>query len=384
MLSAIDLIYPPQDFDPAKREQQIENTLAFSQALEKEGVATRLLDPQKENIANFLNPLMEEPPSATLVFNGLLPDKEGHFLAELIHVPHIAYILDHPLSFIPLTKCPLNYLALPDRHYSAFFKMTGFTKGFFFPPAVIEKTYSPLEKEYTCVLFDASIDYEKIEQEWLKKYPQPLIKIMEDVVAKALLEPKRSYIAYFIEMINEHGSINPREVPILEVLDSIEKYIEKRELVAQLRSLGDLKIDIFSSASKESFQHYLKGFCSDVTFHEPLREKEKQNLLRSAKILITNRACYRDGMHIDVLRALQCGALAYTSSSSYMESFFKESQGVFYASDTGACDKIKTLLDNPSLYAQAIQEGQKTLLENHTYSQRASQLKVAMHTLFNL
>src|SRR5262249_44553215 len=97
-------------------------TKKLQEAFSRLSVNCRILEAQRNNPKPFLTELFKDPPDCTLSFNGLLPDEEGRFFADLIRIPHVAYVVDSPNSFVSLVQSPFTIIASVDGKSCEFFR----------------------------------------------------------------------------------------------------------------------------------------------------------------------------------------------------------------------------------------------------------------------
>lgn len=376
LTSSVCLFYPPSTFSESFKHHCILHTNALNKAISELGLKSTLLAPKKNKPEEFLNVLKKNPFDCTLSFNGLLPDKKGRFLADLIETPHVAYVIDALLDFLPLAQSPLNYIALPDRQYHSFFQMMGCKRSFFLPPAVIEEPISYHKKEIDFLVLDDCIDYESIEESFKKEFPEMLVTVIQDTIEKALSMPSKSYIEHFVSSLNAQNQVHPKDIPLLDILKQIEKCVKGRELIKQLRELKEYSVHIFGKESSEKgFDYYLKSECPNRMLHTQVTD----NLIAQSKVLVTNSAHIRDGFHEKSCQALREGTFVFSSYSKYMQEYFDDTSGLVALGQKNVHDKLATWcrLDDGS-YMAHIEKARKLIDEHHTYTVRAKQLQSAL------
>lgn len=90
MIERIALILP----DKKTHEELFALTLTLSKALQKIGISCIELTSERENPGPFLEKLFNFLPQITVSYNGLLPDEEGRFFADLIKIPHLCCLIE--------------------------------------------------------------------------------------------------------------------------------------------------------------------------------------------------------------------------------------------------------------------------------------------------
>jgi spore maturation protein CgeB len=286
-------------------------TQKMHEALLRAGVNSRLLEAKRTDPGPFLQALLEDPPECTLSFNGLLPDDQGRFFCDMIHIPHVACLVDSPNSFLPLTRSASTIITCVDRASVDFFKGMGFSSVFFLPHGVERSLVPDLggKKDYDVVMLSSCIDYEGIRNGWKKKYPAPVRKAMEEAAEKALQDHQRPYYQAFVEaldrQVHQQTGIDPSTIDFIDILDEIEMYIRGKDRVELVRAIKNARVDIFGAAGWKKYV----GDKKNVVIHDPVPFDQVLTIMKHSKIILNSCPWIVDGGHERIFAALACGAL---------------------------------------------------------------------------
>ena len=184
-------------------------TQKLYEALQRQGVKCRLLEAKRNDPAPFLNALFKDPPECTLSFNGLLPDDQGRFFCDMIHIPHVACLVDSPNIFLSLTRSPLSIVTCVNRSSVDFFHGLGFQNALFMPHAA-DRALSPdpkFKRDYDVVMLSSCIDYEAIRSSWKQKFPTALRHAMEEAAEIALEDYMTPFYIAFVQALDRQVSL---------------------------------------------------------------------------------------------------------------------------------------------------------------------------------
>lgn len=358
-------------------------TEKMHEGLQRAGIKSRLLEAKRNDPGPFLKALFEDPPECTLSFNGLLPDDQGRFFCDMIHIPHVACLVDSPNSYLSLTKSPSTIITCVDRSSVEFFKGTGFSHVLFLPHGV-ESSLAPDssgKREYDVVMLSSCIDYESIRSSWKKKYPAPLREAMEEAAEKALEDTTKPYYQAFVEaldkQVHKQSGIDPQTIDFIEVLDEIEMYIRGKDRVELVKAIKDAKIDIFGSADGAAGWKKYLGDKRNVVIHDPVPFEQALAIMKHSKIVLNSCPWISNGGHERIFAGLACGALVLTNENAFLKEEFKDGESiVFY--QHGRWDKanhrVNEYLENKKKREQIAKKGREIVMERHTWDHRAAQL----------
>lgn len=380
MLKRIDLFLPP---NMSQYGVLHHFTHKLHEAFQRLGVSSRILVAQHDNPKPFLTELFKDVPDCTLSFNGLLPDEDGRFFADLIRIPHVAYVVDSPNTFVSLANSPFTVIASVDQNAVEFFRGVNASNVLFMPHGV-EKTLSfdPKDDEriYEVVMLASCIDYEAIYADW-KNYPPALLEVLEEAAHTALNDPKKSVVQSFVSAMDkkmtEGAPLDPNTIDFIEILDQLEMYIRGKERVELIRNIKDAKVDIFGAAAATTSWKKQLGNQTNVIFHEGISYEQALQVMQKSKIVLNSCAWIKNGTHERALAGMGAGALVLTASNPFMEESFTDGKNIaFYTyKDLNQVNNtINRYLKDETLRRQVAHAGREVAMHHHTWDIRASTL----------
>jgi len=377
----IDLFMPPiSEFGVIKHF-----TRQLHAAFQRAGIESRLLVAEKNNPKPFLDQLKKTPPDCTLSFNGLLPDDKGHFLCDMLNIPHVCCLVDSPIYYVPLTQSSLNIITCPDRFFCTFFQNLEFNNVFFLPQAVekdVAPTINEISQQYDVTFLGTCFDYEAQKEEWKKRYPDYLSGAIELAAEIAMANLDMPITDALVKAMNERvwfPGINVEVFNFIQVLDDLEYYMRGIDRIKLIQSIKDAQIHIFCSAeSKKTWLKLLGKSQKNITFHSSVPFEDALEVMKNSKILLNSTPTLKNGAHERVFSGLACGALVLTNESVYLrEAGFKEGENILYYK-CGAYEdinaKVNLYLANQALRENAVILGRDKVLREHTWDNRADQL----------
>lgn len=368
-------------------------TRCLHQALINAGVNARLLETEKYNPAPFLTKIFSDPPECTLSFNGILPDEQGHFLCDLLKIPHVSCLVDSHNQYLELTKSKNNIITCVDRHSCEFFKGMNFDNVLFMPHAV-EKDLKPSEDEhrnYEVLLLSSSREFELIRTEWDKKYPSDISKAMLNAADIYLSDTETTYVQALATALDslKSKSIAKRiaEYNPVEMLYELEQYTRGLDRVRLVQSIKDARVDIFGTENtKEFWNKYLGKKQRNVILHEGVSFQQSFELMKHAKIVLNNCIWIKDGAHERIFSGMACGALVMTSDNRYLREYFTDGKNILFYNPSemeSTNDKINQALSNEKKLKQMAKQGREIVMKYHTWDQRAGQLLKDLEPILN-
>lgn len=379
MIKRIDLFMPPI----SQYSVLHHFTRKLAEGFNRIGVSARVLEAQKDNPKPFLDALFSDQPDCTLSFNGLLPDDQGNFLADMIKIPHVAFVVDSPNQYFPLAISRYTIVASVDRFYCDFFKELGCPHVIFVPHGVEPElaTDPKSDRNFDVVMLGTFNDPDKIRQDWLKTCPPELCKIMDEAAELCLMQDRTSYIKSFVEAIarqeGKFGSLNPQTLNYPSIFDQLEAYIRAKDRIELIKSIKDARVDIFGSNAVQIAQKYFKSKNANIIAHESVPFEQALEIFKKTKITLNSAPHLKDGSHERVFTALACGSAVISSESSYLREIFKPKDSLWFYSfkDRNRInDEVNRLLSNENDRVKLVKGKQKIVLENHTWDQRAKLL----------
>ena len=381
MIKRIDLFLPPPNLSQYGVLHHF--TKKFHEALLRIGINARILEAQHDNPKPFLAELFKDVPDCTFSFNGLLPDDEGRFFADLIHIPHVAYVVDSPNGYVSLANSPFTIIASVDQNACDFFRGIHAKNVLFLPHGVEKNINLPHndERPFDVVMLSSCIDYEMIQKEWKNKYPEDLRKILEEAVETTLADEKTSYVQAFVNAMDKKmatsGGLDPNKMDFIDILDQLEMVVRGRERVALIRHITDARVDIFGSSAPTTTWKKQLNNQSNVIVHDAVPFDQALEIMQKTKILLSSCAWLKRGVHERTLSGLASGALVFTAESQYMHEHFSDNKNIAffkYSALSEVNSRVNTYLKDPELRLRIALKGREQVIHNHTWDHRAATL----------
>lgn len=370
-------------------------TKQLARGLELEGVITRVLtSPKDRRPEAFIDDLIKHSPDVTISFNGILPDQEGHFLSDLLRIPHIAILTDAPSTYLELAKSQYTIVSCVDSFFTDFFKKAGAKKALFMPfmAPIIEDAKMPSlpDRSIDILMMPDLIDVEAIEREWKQTLPKEMIAVLEDATKMSLNDSSLGFIQAFLERFNQLSQ-NEREklkpYHSIPLLYQFEMYLRGVDQLQLIKSLNGKTIDLLiPKGTKEKWQKLLSNTKGSYRFHERTSLETLGQTLKDSKILLHSSPHIKRGTDGMVYTALQYGTYALSSQNPYLNDQFSEEEGVWFyhfGQQQELQKKIDTLLKDEKATQASIERGQKRVRKEFTWREYAHALLEKLPSLSN-
>lgn len=378
-MKRIDIIMPPN----TQYGVLLHFTKKFYEAMVRNGINCRLLEAKREDPGTFLKALLNDPPECTLSFNGLLPDDQGRFLADLIKIPHVAYLVGSTYDYVSLTRSAYTILACADKGSVDFFQQLGFSKTFFLPHG-IEPSLMPdttKHREYDVVMFASYIDFKTLRASWKKKFATPVRNAMEEVSEIACADVEVPYYQAFVTALDKQlgkgGRMDPERMNFIEILQELELYIRGQDRFNLIKSIKDAKIDLFGVADQGVAWKKALGKQNNVVFHDPIPYEQVLSTMKHSKIVLNSTPWIKEGGHERVFAGLACGALVITNENRYLSTQFRDGESiVFYHPDRldKANHRVNEYLANETKRENIVSKGREIVMGLDTWDRRVEKL----------
>ncbi len=358
-------------------------TVKLHEAMLRNGVKSRLLEAKRKDPGSFLKAIFSDPPDCTLSFNGLLPDDQGRFLADMIKIPHVACLVDYPYEYVTLTKSAYTIVTCVDKSGVDFFKQLGFHKAFFLPHA-IEPGLMPdhtKKKEHDVVFLASYIDFEGIRAGWKKKFPTKIRKAMEDAAEEAFSELDIPYYKAFVSALDRQMSKGPTidttKVDFIAVLQELELFIRGKDRYELVKAVKDAKVDLFGAGDDQA--SWKKAFSKqrNIVVHDPVPFEQALSIMKQSKIVLNSCPWIKEGGHERIFAGIACGALVITNENRYLAEQFKDGESIVFYHPSRfekANHRINEYLSNDSKREHIVDKGREIVLGLHTWDRRVEQL----------
>lgn len=350
-------------------------TKKIYEAFVRRGLTCRLLNPEE----HFSVP-MADPPDMTFAVNGVPHDPEGNLLCDLIHIPHLCFIVDPPFRFLELLRSPHIAIACDDRFNCEVLRSNGFERTCFFPYGV-EPELSPSandERPFDVTMIASYIDYQANKALWPSKYAPPLVEAMEEAVVATVEEQGLSFIAALMNALNlriVRGEMEGVEIDLVRILIDLELYLKGWDRVQLVKAVTDAEVHVIGGVNT-GWTQALAGM-DNVHFHPSVSYEETLEIMKKSKIVLNSSIKNKEGASERVFSTLATGALPLTTQTCYLaEHFIDEESILFY--QPNAYDringKINKILANEKLTKTIVEKGRAEVMQAHTWDSRVNEL----------
>lgn len=368
-------------------------TEELAKAFTRQGVECRILRAQRDKPADFIDNLLEDRPDFTLSFNGLLPDEEGRFFADMLKIPHVAYVIDSPNHFFSLSRSEYTLVASIDRDFCDFFRGMHCPYVLFSPHGVDQNlNFDNREnRSIDALMLSSFIDYEAVRKEWINKYSSTICFVLEQACEITLAEPRISYIQSFVQALDQamkHSRpIDALELNLGELFDEIELYVRGKDRIELVKAITDVPVHVYGAGNtSENWKKYLGNDYDRVILHDAVSYEEALTLMKQSKIILNSSPTIKNGAHERIFAGLACGAVVVATDNIFVKEVFAEGNGVLryrpnHWSDVN--DRIQSLLSNESARASFVKKGRDLVMNGHTWDHRARALLKALPDILN-
>lgn len=362
----------------------------FAEALQRKGIEAQVFDTGELSFnASDAVDIMNVKPDFTCSFNSSTSFTDGRFFWDILKVPHVSFLVDSAIYYLPYLKSPYSILTCVDRSDYNALRAYNFDRVFFWPHAIeSDIEMGNEERIYDVVFLGSCYDYESLRLFWKKQLPKEVSAVLDNASDLVLSDRIISISEALAKAWNDSG-LPPSNVDFSALFFYLDYYTRGKDRVELIRSISDAKVHVFGDMMNDhicyrnGWPHYLKS-KSNVVIHPAVGYTESLNILRKSKICLNSIPCFRNGSHERVFAGLGCGALPITSDSSYWrEAFDIGSELLVYRSGhwNEVNDWIKDLLTNNDKREEIILKGRNKVLKEHTWDARVDQLLIELPPL---
>lgn len=356
-------------------------TEKFSEALERKGIHTRIIDVQEGPLsADIIGSITRFRPDLTCSFNTLLPIGENRFLWDALETPHWSVLLDPAIYSTNLMHSPYSILSCVDRDDNAMLRAGGFDRSFFWPHAVEKELVGTGEekKTFDAVFLGSCYDYESLRVSWRQQNPESINKVLDDAIDIFFSDNKTS-LAESLAKAWGAAKIPPQGVDFPSLFYYLDNYTRGKDRVELIRAIKDVPVHVYGSLSEDNavgvlgWSPYLAA-CKNVTVHPAVPFAEGLNILRRSKIALNSMPFFKSGSHERVLTALACGALPITTDTLYFRERFKEGKEILFYQPARwsphVNELVKEYAGNDKLRNQLVEAGAQVVAKEFTWDKR--------------
>lgn len=365
-------------------------TVKLAEAMERQGIETRVIDMQEQAIeADTGEKIREFGPDFTCSFNHILPLSNGKFFWDVLQIPHISFLVDPPLYSISLLNSPYSIITCVDKFDCDSVRSYNFQNVFFLPHA-IEKEIEPgnEKREYDVVFLGSCYDYESLRAEWQKEFPPKLNQMLDEAIDLVLSDRYIPLIQALITSWNALG-LPPENIDFAKLFYYLDNYTRGKDRVELIKAIKDVPVHVFGEMMptdpvfKKGWQHYLKN-QPNVVFHPSVPYDQAIDALKRSKVCLNSMPFFKNGTHERVFMSLAAGAVPVTTDNLFWKEEFKvgEELRVYHSSKwEEANEQVHLLLSDETKRQQIAAAGRKRVMEKHTWDNRVNEIREAVKKL---
>jgi len=354
--------------------------LKFSEALERKGVETKIIDVEEGALeSDTVASILRFKPDITCSFNTINPISEKQFLWDYIQTPHWFIVVDPMIYYTNMIHSPYIIISCVDRFDCETLRNYPFENTFFFPHA-IERELSGCgdkEKSYDVVFLGSCYDYESLRISWRLKNTEPINKVLDDAI-DIVLSDKSTSISQALVTAWNVSKLSPEGIDFYALFFYVDQYSRGKDRVELIRSIKDAKVHVFGDLAPGldavlGWKPYLSS-SKNVTVHPSVNFTQSLEILKKSKIALNSMPFFKNGSHERVFAALGSGALPITMDNLFWSEFFvpgKELETYCAGRWDGVNEKVNTYLSNESLRKEVVGAGAEKVLQEHTWDNRA-------------
>lgn len=360
-------------------------TLRLSEALNRLGAETLIIDPKKGEISNAIKKsIMDFSPDCLFSFNSTVPDNEGKYLWDHLQIPAWTALVDPAFYAIEMTRSPYTRFTTVDREDCKWLIDNGVKNTFFWPHAVeadlrvVENGERPLD----VVFLGTCTDFEGLKMQWNQVLNDAEKQILNEAIQTMMTPPGNSLLKALALSVSSNPAIDPRALDFKSIFHFLDNYVRGKDRYELIRSIKTAKVHIFGEPSWHNlkgcagWKEYLKN-QPNVILHPPVTYAESFEIASQAKICLNSSPFFRHGSHERILNAFMSGAVPLTTHNGFVDEFFQPGTDLL-SYQTGDYSHVEEqinqhLADEPKRQEMA-EIGRKKVLEHHTWDTRANEL----------
>ena len=382
MTKKIDFILPQAD----RFSKNAMVTKWVANGMKHNGISTRLMTPpaDKGKPEQFIDELVHSPPACTFCVNGILPDKEGNYLADLLQIPHVAYVVDSPTIYYSLCNSDFTLIATVDQEFQKIFSEIKGSNVFFLPgaaPNYVDPVPAIKDRPIDILMMPHLIDPHKIREEWLNTYPKKLVEFLEEAAEKTLTIKNETFTTAFLNGWESMSSAEKEQFTqhrSLPLIHQLEMYIRGLDQLNILKSLEEMNVHLLiPHGTLGAWEKILKEVSVNFTFLEGVDFDTIFNNIKESKIFINSSPQTKFGTDGWPFIALLGGSYVFSTKNSWLDQRYYEENGIYFYNirdKETLRDKAKFLLSNPERMDQSILIGRNKVIQEDTWNTRAKQL----------
>lgn len=357
-------------------------TFKLSEALNRLGVETLIIDPENGEISNAMKrSIVDFSPDCFFSFNSSVPDKAGKYLWDYLQIPGWIALVDPAFYAIDMTRSPYTKFTTVDREDCQWLVDNGVKNTFFWPHGV-EADLPLLEgdRPFDVVFLGTCTDFEGLKMQWSQALNDSEKQVLNTAIQNMMTPPGNSLLKALASSVLP--SMDPKNLDFKAIFHFLDNYVRGKDRYELIRSIKTAKVHIFGEPSWHNqkgaagWKEYLKN-QPNVVLHPPVSYVEAFKITTQAKICLNSSPFFRHGSHERILNAFMSGAVPLTTHNGFVEEFFMPGVDLlsYQTGDYSHVDEeVNALLSNESRRKEMAKVGRQKVLEHHTWDIRAQEL----------
>ena len=358
-------------------------THKFSEALNRHGIKTVIIDTQRVNIEVFFEIIRRENPDLICSFNSTIPYQEGLFFWDRLLIPYLSLVVDPVFYYQNLMNSAFSIISCVDRFDCELIQSQGFENTLFLPHGVEKELYAhpKQQRSYEVVLIGSSYDPDTLRSVWEQKYERNICQVIENAIEIGFSDDQIPFWKASMLAL-ESSNIDAKDVNMDEIVYFVDHYMRGKDRVELIRSITEVPVHVFGGpcVRKEKpiqgWGHYL-GDRPNVTIHPAVSFEESLEIFKRSKICLNSVPSFRNGTHERIFISLACGCLPITTENIYIRENFLDGEDLLlyqFNSRSAVNDKVEYFLNHEFERQKIVKQGREKVMQHHTWDTRVERL----------
>jgi len=255
---------------------------AFSQALERKGVTSRLHWIADGHFFHAFHEITQDPPNLTCSFSDV--HLSGNPIGDLWQIPHLSLLIDPAIYFLHQLKGKYSWVSCVDQGDVEFVRKLNFERVFYLPHGGDRELVTPPAKKrpYDVVFFGSCTEHATQDEKVL-------------VASERVLSPENISILHALTDLNIYEELLPR------YHTEVDLYTRFHDRINLLRSLKSHNVHIWGNGPWEKY-------VPNATVHPPVPFDQTLEIMKQAKVVVNSSPRFKQGLHERILYGSLCGA----------------------------------------------------------------------------
>jgi glycosyltransferase involved in cell wall biosynthesis len=363
----------------------------LAQAFEKIGHTPIIIDFEKPEAFSELENELNIGCNFIFAFNSIAAEiKIGdQSLYNMLNVPYIAAIVDHPIYHIPRLDNNINKFVvtcLDHKHLnflSEQYEENHFSIKSFFIPGGSE---SKLSKEESLEEFESNRNINMLftgsfrgvpKKDWEEYQSETLVNLMNDICDHVLANDYvlvEDAFEYVLKQKNIEFAHDQKSRIKLHIMNVMKAYIAsyKRYICLETLAKEGIPIDIYGIG----FEDWAKKY-KNIKYYEAGTVENTLDLLTKTKLCLNINNSFVAGGHERVFNSMINGAPVITDKSLFYDKEFEEGKDIITYSWTDLSrlpEKVNNYLNNTEALWNISKNARKKVQEKYTWEHKARQI----------